>query len=141
MQRISNRYPRHSIIDKTIQNHDCMQGHNLFILIICDYESMSLRIFSPLPPLIQIADSDTRFRAYFLEMIPWNHSGITPFLITDCRCDSVNQRRAVRCACNDWFQSITPPRQQLIQFVPVGEKLSREMCHYFMWPCKKYFCQ
>lgn len=57
-------------------------------------------------PTTQKAIGADYFYTHFLEMIPWNHSGMEPFLITDCRWDSVNQWRAARCPWSDWFQSI-----------------------------------
>lgn len=39
-------------------------------------------------------------------MIPWNHSGTTPFLITEPSWEPVNQVKASRCPWDDWLHSI-----------------------------------
>lgn len=88
---------------------EIVRGDNLSVSILCDSQRISRHILPQCrpPQTLTPIDMYVFFKAYFLEMIPWNHSGMEPFLITDCRWDSVNQWRAMRCPWSDWFQSIT----------------------------------
>lgn len=85
----------------------CMlHRHTSLIIIIGNSVMLILMTYRKKSYCIPMADDSDRFRSYFLEIIPWNHSGTTPFLMTQSSWNSVNQARAVSCLPCDCVPSI-----------------------------------